>query len=85
MKHVPFWLKSFFLSLFPRPTLSIYLYNDPEVLHQRRPEESIPELKRQMTIFSQFEYSLKVKTNDQEMNNEIIKNYLLISLMRNWR
>src|SRR3989344_5878993 len=34
MKNVPLWLKKLLLSLFPRPTLTLFLYNTPEILHQ---------------------------------------------------
>lgn len=84
MKHVPFWFKRILLSLFPRPTISIYLYHEPEVLHQRRPEESIPELKRQMDIFEKFKYDLQIKTTSPNKENPEILFFLLNYLLRNW-
>ncbi len=84
MKHVPFWFKRILLGLFPKPTISIYLYNDPEVLHQRRPEESIPELKRQMEIFEKFRYSLRLKTINKESNLKIVLTIVSNNLLMNW-
>ncbi len=84
MKHVPFWFKRILLSLFPRPTISIYLYHEPEVLHQRRPEESIPELKRQMEIFGKFKYSLKLKTEEKEIIRAKTSEFILSHLLKNW-
>lgn len=84
IKHVPFWFKRTLLSLFPRPTISIYLYNEPEVLNQRRPEESIPELKRQMEIFEKFKYSLKLKTEEKDITQSRSSEFILSHLLKNW-
>lgn len=84
MKHVPFGVKKLFLRLFPNPTVSILLYNSPEVLNQRRPEESIPELERQMAIFNRLKYSLKVPTENQEKDIGMVREFVLIKLMRSW-
>lgn len=51
MEHVPLILKKILLSFFPKPTLTFYLYNDPDVLYQRRKQQSPEELKRQMELF----------------------------------
>src|SRR3989338_4439199 len=84
MKHVPFWFKRVLLGLFPKPTISIYLYNEPEMLHQRRPEESIPELKRQMEIFELFKYSLKLKTEEKGITQSRSSEFILSHLLKNW-
>ena len=83
MKHVPFIMKKALLHLFPKPTISIYLYNTPETLHQRRPKEPIEELKRQMDIFEQFRYSLKLRTSDKKTEIEA-KEFVMKWLLRNW-
>ena len=84
MKNVPFLFKRFFLNLFPKPTISILLYNDTKVLHERRPEEPIVELERQMKIFRKLNYSLKLKSIDQKNNCILVKNFVLVRLLRNW-
>ncbi len=61
MKHVPLRFKRFLLWFFPIPTMTFYLYNTPEILHQRREEESVEELERQLGIFEQMHGHLKVK------------------------
>jgi thymidylate kinase len=83
MKHVPFSMKKALLHLFPKPTISIYLYNTPETLHQRRPKEPIEELKRQMDIFEQFHYSLQLKTTDKKTEIEA-NEFVMKWQLRNW-
>jgi len=82
MKHVPFWIKKLFLSLFPKPTISIYLYNDAKILHQRRPEESIEELERQMNIFKCFKYTYSIKTDDEKEDTERVLSFILCDLFK---
>ena len=75
MEHVPLWFKKFLFRLFPRPTLTFYLYNSPEVLHERRPEESITELQRQLQLFEQINQHLKaerVLTDEKEKMSETV-------------
>jgi len=82
MKHVPFQIKRFFLFFFPTPTISIYLYNTPEILHQRRPEEPELELKRQMEIFDQFTYSLRLKTSDLGEDQQKVISFVMLNLLK---
>ncbi|MDP3734289.1 MAG: hypothetical protein Q8R37_03595 [Nanoarchaeota archaeon] len=84
MKNVPFWIKRALLSLFPKPTISILLYNSPDVLHQRRPEEPIAELERQLAIFNRFDYSLTLKTMDKEHDFETVAAVVVEKLLREW-
>jgi len=85
MRNVPFFFKRFLLSLFPKPTISVYLHNDAEILHQRRPEEPVMELDRQMNIFRKFNYSLTLKTDDKNLTKEKSINYIFSKLLRDWR
>jgi len=77
MQNVPLWFKRGLLHFFPKPTITFYLYNTPEVLHARREEESIQELERQLALFSVLENELspvKIKTeNPVKDTTEIIK------------
>src|SRR3989338_3960836 len=54
MKHIPSWLKRAYISLFPQPSLTFYLYNTPEVLLQRRPQEKRAEFEYQLQMFEQL-------------------------------
>ncbi|MBI2125167.1 ATP/GTP-binding protein [Candidatus Woesearchaeota archaeon] len=84
MKNVPFGFKRFLLWFLPKPPLTIFLYNTPEVLKERRPQENIDDLKKQLEIFNRFTYSLKLQTSGKEKRNlqalEFVESYLL----RNW-
>jgi len=51
MPHVPLWLKKILLSIFPKPTLTFYLHNDATILYERRRQQSVDELNRQMELF----------------------------------
>ena len=82
MRIVPFWFKKILLKVFPKPTVSIYLYNLAEVLHKRRPEESVEELNRQMEIFEKFNYSLKIKTIDKEKDIEKIICFVMKKILK---
>ncbi len=85
MKDVPLWWKRFLYALFPKPTLSILLYNTPEVLHQRRPEETVAELQRQMDIFNTLRYDLRVQTNNPEEDKWKVVEFVMAKLLVNWR
>jgi len=87
MKHVPFFLKLFLFRLFPRPTTTFYLHNTPEILHQRRPQESIPELERQLEIFSETRKHLKmisVKTKKSDIVTWKVLDEILCYCYREW-
>lgn len=84
MPHVPWWVKKSLASLFPKPTLSIFLHNTPEALHARRPEESIEELQRQLTIFHKQAYTLRLKTEEGKKDSERVITFVLTELMKRW-
>ncbi len=87
MEHVPLLLRKFLLRLFPKPTITFYLYNSPEILHQRRPEESIPGLERQLRLFAQLESYLKpikIKTDDEEVTSQRVIQEVMAHLFHNW-
>lgn len=54
MKDVPSLLKNVLFLLFPRPTLTIYLYNHPQILHKRKPDHPLNDLYRQQKIFAKI-------------------------------
>ncbi len=87
MENVPLVVRNVLLRLFPKPNLTFYLYNTPEILHQRRPEESIEGLKRQLKLFGELEKYLKpikIKTDNQEEMNKIIFQETMTYILHNW-
>ncbi len=86
MKHVPLWFKKVLFSLFPKPTLAFYLYNDPEVLYERRKQQSPEELQRQMELFGHLVkkfQALPIKTNDPEQDSQMIAQRTFTYLFQN--
>jgi len=71
-------------SRIPKPTNNIYLHNDAQILHERRPEETIEELDRQMNIFKQFKYTHQIKTTNQEKNTQEAIEIVYAHILRNW-
>ena len=87
MQHVPVWMKRSMMWFFPKPTLTFYLYNTPEVLHERREEESVAELERQLGLFAVLEKSvkpIKIKTTDPVKNKEEVLNRVMELLYKEW-
>jgi len=84
MKNVPWWWKKMLYSLFPKPTISVLLYNTPEVLHQRRPAETIQELRRQMEIFNKLSYHLRLETKNLEENKKAVLDFVMTRLLVDW-
>ncbi|MEK6970051.1 MAG: hypothetical protein AABW48_06515 [Nanoarchaeota archaeon] len=87
MENVPLVVRKLLLRLFPKPNLTFYLYNTPEVLHQRRPEESIEGLKRQLKLFGELESYLKpikIKTDNQDEMNKIIFQETMAYILHSW-
>lgn len=84
MKNVPFWWKRWWYSLFPKPSISVLLHNTPEILHQRRPEESIAELQRQMIIFNQLRYDLRLETKNMEEDKRKVLDFVTSRLLIDW-
>ena len=62
MKHVPKFLKKVYLFFTPKPTFTFYLWNDVEVLHQRKGHDK-EDLKRQMELLGELD-SIKIKNDD---------------------
>ncbi len=84
LKHVPVRFKKFLASLFPSPTISIYLYNTAEVLHQRRPEESLSWLEQQLRMYELSKYSLRLKTTNEENDTLRIIDVVESRLLADW-
>ncbi len=85
MKHVPLSLKKFLLLLFPKPTYTFYLYNDPDILYARRYSQSPAELARQMQLFEHLKNYFKaipIKTENQEKDFDRVAEITLRELIR---
>ncbi|MBW3017478.1 nucleotidyltransferase family protein [Candidatus Woesearchaeota archaeon] len=61
MANVPNWMRKFLYMFFPKPSKIIYLYNKPEILHKRKPEHPIEDMKRQEKLFKDILPKLKPK------------------------
>ncbi len=78
MPHVPLWLRKMALSLFPKPSLTFYLYHDLEVLHQRK-GRSRADLEWQLqnfAVLSKKFQAVEIKTEGQTQTLEIIRKEL---------
>ena len=87
MEHVPLWFRSLLLRLFPKPTLTFYLYNDVSVLLDRRPEENKEGLERQMRHFTRLQRYLhphKIKSDDKMVTQNQVKHRTMAYLLDNW-
>ena len=87
MKHVQKGIRSFLFNLFPKPTITFYLYNNPELLRQRRPQESVEGLQRQLALFQELQPKLKaipIKTDDYNQTKEKVIVEVNRYLLRNW-
>jgi len=69
--------------ILPKPDLLVYLHNSPEVIHQRKPELTIDEIKHQniacQRIVNKLPFALEIVTNreleeiTEDISNNIIK------------
>ncbi len=75
MANVPMPLKKFLYSFFPKPTMTVYLWNTPEILHKRKPDHPLEDLKRQEEIYSMILpllHPLKVKSIELNKTQDTI-------------
>lgn len=87
MENVPLFIKQGILKLFPKPTLIFYLYQTPEVLRQRRPEETKEELERQLNLFEKMKKELKMReilSEDLEQDSLLLKKIVFAKMLREW-
>lgn len=87
MKHVPVAFKKILLSPFPKPTITFYLYNSPEHLHARRPQEPLEELSRQLNLFSglrPYLEPMEMETANFEENKKKVIAAVQKLLYREW-
>lgn len=75
MPHLGSALRSALFTLFPRPALAFYLYNDPQVLYRRRRQQSVEELQRQLALFGAMASKLQaisVKADTKERTMQLV-------------
>ena len=84
MEHVPFKLRRIWASLFPKPSLTFLVYNDTGILLQRRSQETRTNLERQMAIFKDGHYDLKVKSDDVKQTFKPVAKKTYSYLLQNW-
>lgn len=70
MNKVPEGLRKFLCLFFPSPDKTIYVYNTIAILHKRKPEHSIEDLRRQEKAFIKI---LKVIKAEKIKNDNITK------------
>ncbi len=87
MEYVPFWIRKSLLYLFPKPTITFYLYNDVGVLKERRPEESAKGLERQMKYFERiipYVKAIKIKSEEEKEVSNKMKKVIFSYLLDHW-
>jgi len=80
MKNVNNKLRKALYSIFPKPTMVFYLYNDPEVLYKRKPGHPAGDLERQEKLFDMILPGLgnlnKIKSESEEQTLDEVSNLL---------
>jgi len=87
MRYVPLFLKKLLLRLFPKPTLTFYLYNTVGVLHSRRLGETVEELERQMDLFrylQQYLNAYAIQTDDLGATEQEVILKVMEFVYREW-
>ncbi len=87
MKHIPLFMKKVYVNMFPKPTLTFYLYNDADVLHERRPKETREELQRQLGLFDELKNHVPmkaIKTTDMAKTKREVLQTVMVHLYREW-
>ncbi len=91
MEHVPALLKRILTSFFPQPTLTFYAYNDAGVLHERRPQESLEGLQKQLRHFEEMQKRMgvsgsviRIRTEDKEQSAGKVRKKVMEYAYRNW-
>lgn len=72
MKSVPMFLKQIMYSIFPKPTKTYYLFNDLHILHSRKKDHDLYDLKRQELIFTKINYFVKpIVIKNENIDNSL--------------
>ncbi len=76
---VPMFLKRFLFWFFPKPTITFYLYNDPQILFVRKKDHPIEDLYRQEKIFDKINKivkPVKIKSEGEDNTLDDVLNYV---------
>ena len=86
-QRAPAWILRLLAKLVPRPDALIYLQNDPEIIHARKPERSVQEIARQAKICEDLvallppAYTLQTSKDPEELVEEI-KEIIITNLLK---
>jgi thymidylate kinase len=84
MANVPMLFKKIMYPFFPKPSLTVYLYNDPKILCRRKKGHPLEDLYRQKRIFSKINKKIKpwkIKSEEIDKIVEKISRKILNSLI----
>ena len=76
-ENCPRWLLHVISKIIPKPDILIYLKNDPEVIHSRKPELSVGEIERQLemcdevTTYSKNSFIIRTSISPEEVVKKI--------------
>jgi len=79
---LPNWITRLILWLMPKPDLTILLYEQPEIIYQRRQELSVAEIQRQLALYEtvgkRLKQFVKVSTRGsvQETSREVVNHII---------
>ena len=66
-KNQPKWTLSLYKFILPKPDLVIYLHNEPEAIFNRKPEQSIDQIRihneKNESIINELSYGIRIKTD----------------------
>ena len=88
MENVPGRFRRFLYAISPKPSKVIYLYNDPKVLKERKPNHPFEDLLRQEILFEEINRKLKPKQiKNEELDNTIkeVSEVVFEELLDNWK
>lgn len=86
-QRAPSWLLRLLARIVPRPDALIYLQNDPETIHARKAERSVPEIARQVKICEELvtllppAYIIETSKRPEEIIEEI-KGIIIRNLLK---
>jgi len=72
MRHVPDAVRKVLYAILPKPTTTIYLYNDPKILNKRKPQHPIEDLYRQEKLYNNLINDLCVIQIKSESREQVI-------------
>ncbi len=78
MNKVPWWLKKILYFFIPKPKKTIYIYNDIDVLQERKPEHPREDLHRQEKIYAKIIKATKAYKVKNDVLDKTVKEVIHI-------